>query len=71
MKDLQLSDSLIIRLFPLARNHLEVRLENLQDKFDASAKPVKVDLKKYLDKVYASVNEGKKSMAMNIEEMSL
>lgn len=34
IKDLRVPNDVVIRLFPLAKNHLEVRLENLADKFD-------------------------------------
>lgn len=57
-KDLRVSDDLVIRLFPLAKNHLEVRLENLADKFDQGAKTAKIELKKYVEKLYATMNEG-------------
>jgi len=55
-KDLRFSDDLIVRLFPLAKNHLELRLENLADKFDQGAKTAKIELKKYVEKLYATMN---------------
>ena len=46
--EVSLPESFIIRLFPLAKNHIEVRLENLDDKFDKNAATASINLKHYL-----------------------
>lgn len=64
------TDEVKIEMLPLEKNKLRVRLENIADSYDEPKKTLDINIRKFADELYQSVN-GVKPAYVNIQEMSL
>lgn len=73
LSELNLADSVTYRMFPVSKNKILVRFENLADKMDHNQPSDTIryiDLESFAQSLYQDVNH-KKAHAVNIQEMDL
>ena len=62
---------MMYRIYPVEKNHITVRFDNLGDRFDNNWGTFNVDVRRFASEIYREANKGKLPQNIDVKEMSL